>query len=704
MRRDGRIVSEATQAFSFSRRAWLLGTVQAGIGGLLAARMGWLAIAQNEKYNLLAESNRVNTTLVPPRRGWLLDRHGAPIASNRTDFRVDLIPERLEEGREEEVLALLARLLALPPEEVERIRLDLKNAAGFQPVQVAENIDWNRFAAVNVRLPDLPGVAPTRGFARFYPAGAAVAHLTGYVGVPTAEQFRAVRDPLLVTPGFKMGKDGLERTLEPLLRGAPGAKRVEVTARGKPVKELETRADVPGRNVRLTIDAGLQDYAARRLGTNSGSAVVIDCRTGEMLASVSMPAYDPNSFSDGISKLEWQMLSDNDHVPLMNKVTQGLYPPGSTVKPLAGLALLEAGVPAGMRVNCSGVIRVGTGLFHCHKRSGHGAVDLRTAIAQSCDIYFWQMVRRIGYDRIAPVARAMGLGQRFDLPFSTQRYGTVPDSAWKLGKYKARWTVADGLNAAIGQGYVLANPLQLAVLAARIASGRALQPTLLAKRVDPNPALLPFASENLQIVREAMSAVVNGGGTGGAARMQIPGVLLAGKTGTAQVRRITLAERRSGVLSNGQLPFKLRDHALLVCYAPADNPRYAAGIVLEHNGHTVRNLDTPQIGRDILTYCLDRERALKSLAEVEPSWGGDIRTRMAAEEAAYRAAHNPPPAARATKTDAVVPSDAPAVERATDLANRTQATLVEQQAAADPVPEGGSEEQTAPTPSPEVPR
>ena len=692
LRRSPRIVTEAMQAYSFSRRAWLLGTAQAGVGVLLAGRMGWLAIAQNEKYNLLAESNRVNLTMIPPRRGWIVDRHGAPIANNRTDFRVDIIPDRLQDT--DRVLALLARLLALPPEEIERIRIDLKGAAGFQPVQVAENISWDRYAAVSLRQPELPGVAPTRGFARAYPAGAAVAHLTGYVGAATAEQFKATRDQLLVTPGFKLGKDGLEKQLEKDLRGTAGAKRVEVTARGKVVAELPTRADVPGKTQRLTIDAGLQEYAARRIGTNSGSAVVIDCRTGEMLAMVSMPAYDPNSFSDGISHLEWKMLSDDDHVPLMNKVTQGLYPPGSTVKPMNGLALLAAGVGAHDRIVCSGAMRVGTGIFHCHKRGGHGPLDLKGAIEQSCDIYFYEMIRRMGYDTIAPVARMMGLGQKFELPLATQRYGTVPDSAWKLHKYKTKWTVADGLNASIGQGYVLANPLQLAVMAARIASGRALQPSLLASHVHLDAPALPLASEHLAIVRDAMYGVVNQGGTGGAARMLVPGVSLAAKTGTAQVRRITMAERRStGVLKNGQLPFKLRDHALFVGFAPADNPRYAIAVVLEHNGHTVRNLDTPMIGRDIMTWLFDRDRAMKSLAEVEPTWGGDIATRMAAQAQAYRAEHAPPPAANATKTDAVVPSDSDAVEAATDLANQTQAALGPGAPNGDTVAESGSTEQ-----------
>jgi penicillin-binding protein 2 len=656
--------------------------------------MAWLAIAENERYTALSESNRVNMTLIPPRRGWLVDRNNLPIANNRTGFRVDIIPDRLPKDDRDRVLSALQRLLRLTAEDLARIRIDLDRAAGFQPVQVAEKLDWERYAAVGLHLPELPGVAPTQGFARNYPAGAAVAHLTGYVGAPTAEQYKATRDPLLVTPGFKLGKDGLEKALEPRLRGIAGAKIVEVTAGGKPVKDLPTRPDRPGHSVKLTIDAGLQEYAARRLGTNSGSAVVIDCRTGEILAMVSMPAYDPNSFSDGISQIEWAMLSENDHVPLMNKVTQGLYPPGSTVKPMNALALLTAGVDPSTRINCSGAMRVGSGVFHCHKRRGHGALDMKNAVMQSCDIYFYEMVRRVGYDAIAPVARAMGLGQTFDLPFGNQRFGTVPDSAWKLRKYKDRWTVADGLNASIGQGYVLANPLQLAVMASRLASGRMLQPSLLASQVHRDAPALPFQSEHLQLVRDAMYGVVNGGGTGGASRLLVPGMSLAAKTGTAQVRRITMAERRSGVLKDSQLPFKLRDHALFVCFAPAENPRYAAGIVLEHNGHTVRNLDTPMVGRDIMTYLLDRDRAMASLAEVEPTWGGDIATRMAADEAAYRAARVPAPAGFATKTDAIVPSDAPAVENATDLANASQAALVGDGPSGNTVAEDGTTEGT----------
>lgn len=695
-RPSGRAATEAAQSYSFSRRTVMLGAAQGVFGLALAGRMTWLAVVENEQYTLKSESNRVNMTLVPPRRGWIVDRHGAPIANNRTDFRVDIIPDRLE--NKDLVLALLRDLLKLPPEEMDRLVADLEHAAGFQPVQVAENLDWERFAAVSVRLPELPGVAPTRGFSRSYPAGAAVAHITGYVGAASAEQYKQTHDQLMVTPGFKLGKDGLEKTLEKQLRGVAGQKRVEVTARGKLVAELATRPDQPGANARLTIDAGLQDYAARRLGTQSGSVVVIDCLTGEMLAMVSMPAYDPNNFSDGISHLEWKMLSENDHVPLMNKVLQGLYPPGSTVKPMNGLALLGAGVPASDRVVCSGALRVGTGIFHCHKKSGHGALDLKNAIMQSCDIYFYEMVRRLGYDHVAPVARTLGLGQKFVLPFNSQRYGTVPDTAWKLRRYKQAWTVADSLNASIGQGYVLTNPLQLAVMASRLASGRALQPSILAADVRHDAPPLPFSPEHLQTIHEAMWGVVNGGGTGKAARMLIPGVALAGKTGTAQVRRITMAERAGGVLKNGSLPFKMRDHALFQGFAPHDKPRYAIAVVLEHGGHTVHNLDTPAIARDVITYLFDRERAMASLLEGEKTWGGDIRTRMAAETAAYRAAANAPPIAVGAQTefDASAPTDAPAVRAAAAADVAAAEELANTAAHGNTVAEDGTTERDVP--------
>ena len=627
-----RIVTEAQQAFSFSRRSFFLTATQLAVGGLLAARMGWLSVAQNEKYTLLSESNRINLTLIPPRRGWIVDRNGKPLALNKTTFRVDIIPDRLV--RKEETLTELQKILKLEPAEMERIRDDLKNAAGFQPVAVAENLDWDRFAAVSIRAPDLLGVAPAQSYARYYPEGAGVAHLLGYVGPASAKQYEETKETLLITPGFKVGKDGIEKAVDLLVRGEPGAKRTEVSARGKLIRDLATKPDVSGKTIKLTIDAGLQAYASRRLGTESGSVVVFDCTNGDILAMTSMPAYDPNSFTDGIGRLEWKMLQADDHVPMLNKVLQGLYPPGSTLKPMAALALLQNGVDPDETVSCNGGFTLGNRTFKCLGR--HGAMNMRNAIMKSCNTYFYSMGRRIGYDKIAPVARMLGLGQEFELPFPSQRYGTVPDSAWKMKKYQKEWSQADTLNATIGQGYVLASPFQLALMSARMASGKELIPNIFAgPRKAPKP--LAIAPEHLAIAREGMDMVVNSGGTGARSRLNLPDVKMAGKTGTAQVRRIEGSQRgQSGA-------WKYRDHGLFVCFAPTVDPRYAAAVVIDHGLGGARA--AAPVAKDILTYLYDPAQAMATLTSLEAGWGGDILTRTAKQLAGLTTPPAPPAAA-----------------------------------------------------------
>ncbi len=627
-----RIVTEAQQNFSFTRRALVLGGAQMAIGAVLAGRMAYISIAQNERYSLLAESNRVNLTLVPPRRGWIVDRNGKPLALNRTAFRIDIIPDRIQD--KPRVLGELQKLLGLPDDEIDRISTEIGKNAGYQPVQVAQNLSWDQFATISIRAPELPGVAPGQSFNRFYPTGAAVGHLLGYVGAASAKDYEKTKDPLLILPGFKIGKDGLEKVMEPKLRGEPGAKRTEVTARGKLVRDLATRADAPGKTMRLTVDAGLQDYAARRLGNESGSVVVIDCLTGGILTMASMPSYDPNSFSDGISNNEWKMLQADDHIPMLNKSLQGLYPPGSTVKPMAALAVLRAGVDPQETVFCGGGYRLGNRTFKCLGR--HGSVNMTTAIMKSCNTYFYAMANRLGYDNIAPVAKMIGLGQEFDLPVASQRYGTVPDSAWKMRKYNKEWSRSDSLNATIGQGYIIVSPLQLAVMAARIASGRNLQPSLVLGQ-QPKAAILPFPAEHLAVVHQGMNLVVNGGGTGARSRLPLDGIAMAGKTGTAQVRKIAGSQRgQSG-------EWKYRDHGLFVCFAPVEAPRYAAAVVIEHGLGGARA--AAPVARDVLTYLYDQQKAMATLEALEGGWGGNIKQRMDRKSAAWAQASGvvPPP-------------------------------------------------------------
>lgn len=625
-------ITKSIQALTFSRRATLLGGMSAGIGLVLVARMGYISVVENSRYRLLSESNRVNLTLIPPRRGWLLDRSGKPIANNKVDFRIDLNPNRIKDRLA--TVATLRKLLALEAEEVARINAELENANNFQLILVASGLDLNRFAAVSVRVPDLPGVSASRGFSRDYPPGAAVGHLVGYVGTPSAEEYEKNPSPILLAPGYKIGKDGLEKRFEETLQGKPGAKRVEVTARGKIVRELETRSDVPGKSMQLTLNAELQRYAARRLGEESGSVVVLDGQTGEILTMTSMPSFDPNSFSDGISQNEWQMLSSDDHVPLRDKSLRGLYPPGSTIKPMVALALLKEGIKEDDTIVCTGRLKVGNSYFHCWKRGGHGRVNMAKAIYQSCDIYFYQMALRVGIMPIAQMAKALGLGAKYDLPVSSQSYGTVPDAQWKQRKYNKKWQAYDTVNTTIGQGYMLSNPLQLAVMAARMASGRSIAPSLLLAKNTPPSAILDIPSEHLAFVRRAMGDVVSPIGTARRAALPLPNLKMGGKTGTAQVRRITMEERAGGVRSNASLPWRFRDHGLFIGFAPVDNPRYAISVVVEHGGGSG---SAYPIARDVMTFLYDRKIAMDALLKLEANWGGDIEERMARKLVEFKA-------------------------------------------------------------------
>ena len=620
------LMTEGTQRLSFSRRALFINGAQFTLGGLLATRMAYISIVDSQKYKLLAESNRVNLTLIPPRRGWIVDRYGKALADNRVALRVDIIPDRLR--NREQVVSRLTQLLSLDEDTVDRINRELDSAAGAQPVEVATDLDEQHFAAVSVNLPELPGVAPARGFVRNYPSGPSVAHLIGYVGSASAEEYQAARDPLMLTPGFKVGKDGLEKNFQDQLRGRPGARRAEVTARGKLVRELDTQSDVPGETLHLTIDADLQDYAARRIGIESGAAVVVDCLTGGILALVSMPAFDPNSFTDGIGRLEWKMLNDDERIPLLNKAVRGLYPPGSTLKPMVSIALQAHGVDPDETVFCPGGYRLGSRFFRCLGR--HGSVNMRQAIQKSCNTYFYAMGHRVGYDAIAPVAKAFGLGQEFDLPGTNQRYGTIPDSAWKQRRFGQAWSASDTLNATIGQGYVSVSPLQLAVMAARVASGRNLQPSLLLSERMAHADPLPYPAEYFIAPRDGMNMVVNvPGGTGARSKLDIPNVHLAGKTGTAQVHSNSAGRGKGGA-------WRSRDHGLFVCFAPVEQPRYAAAVIVEHGMGGARA--AAPVAKDFMTFLYDREKAWAALAALEAGWGGTPTERLARQYAAAQAA------------------------------------------------------------------
>lgn len=614
---------------TFTRRALLLGAGVGGVGLVLAGRMAQLAIREGSKYDLLAEDNRVALRLIAPRRGWIVDRGGRPLALNRPDYRLELVPDRVPDL--EWTLARLAPVLALAPADLARVRAEAASKPGYLPISVASGIPWDRFARLNLMLPELPGIVPVRGFSRLYPGGAAYGHLLGYMAAPSAEEYTETKNRLLLLPGFKVGKDGMERTLEDRLRGAPGARREEVAASGRPVRELESTPDTPGRTVRLTIDRDLQDYAAARVGPESASVVVMDCWTGDVLCMVSAPSFDPNAFSDGISHAEWGAMQGDERLPLINKSTSSVYPPGSTFKMATAIAVLGRGFTADAGISCGGGYRFGGHYFRCHLARGHGGVNLRSALPASCNTYFYHYGRLAGIEAIAASARALGLGAKYELPLASQRSGSVPDDAWKRERFDQAWLPGDTLSAAIGQGYVSANPLQLAVMSARIASGRAVVPRLLAEGPSPAFAALAFPVEHLDIVRQGMADVVNGNrGTARRARLPTGDFLMAGKTGTAQAvgRDRRPAGREAG------WPWKYRNHAWFVAFAPVGAPRYAMSVLIVHGG--AGSAAAAPIARDVMTYLFAPGTALAELAKIEEERTRVARARIASVESAAR--------------------------------------------------------------------
>jgi len=600
-------MSRAPESPGIGRRAAMLLGLQAALAGALAWRMRDLQIVQGDKYKLLAEENRINLRLIPPARGLITDRTGALMAGNRQNYRIVMVREQARDPAA--VLARLAELIDLPPDRRERAIREMAGRSPFVPVVVAEHLAWDEVVRVSANAPVLPGVEAEVGLSRFYPDGFSTAHVVGYVG-PVSEADLAkleAPDPVLQIPRFQIGKTGVEQRLEDELRGTAGTLRIEVSASGRVMRELGRVEGAPGRDVTLTIDKGLQDYAMRRMAGQSSAAAVIDVTNGDILALASAPGFDPNSFVFGISSTEWKGLLADEYRPLANKTVTGTYPPGSTFKIAMALAALEAGVVHPRDgVSCAGFTQLGNRRFHCWKHGGHGRVDLRRSLAQSCDCYYYEMGRRLGPDRISAMAHRLGLGIAHDLPMPAVSAGNVPDAAWKKANRKEGWTTGDSFNYGIGQGFTLASPLQLALMTARVASGLELAPRLVravggVAVPDPAPAALDVDPTHLNAVRDGMYAVSNEG-TAYRSRIVDPAMLMAGKTGTSQVRIITAAERAQGVTSNEQLPWKRRDHALFVAYAPYDKPRYAVAQIVEHGGGG--SAVAAPIARDILLYAL----------------------------------------------------------------------------------------------------
>lgn len=580
-----------------TRRGVLFGGGMSLIFTVIAGRLYQLQIVDHQKYVELALDNQFNTRIITPLRGEIVDRFGKPLASNRKNFRLLFMPDQTRDVRG--ALDEVNKLIPLTEEKRERLMRQIRRQGAYTPIEIDSNLTWDQFSKINYELPYLPGVLPDVGETRNYPYGAAAAFVVGYVGAVTEADLdnpaNKSQEVLLRQPGFKVGREGLERTYDRELRGEAGAMDVKVNAYGRVIEELADQADPPvqGSTLALTIDADLQLEAMKALEGESGAAVVIDVVTGDILVLASTPAFDPNIFNIGIDPKTWRDLNESPYKPLLNKPLSAVYPPGSTFKTISAIAAQRAGVKPSFRVFCPGKMWYGNRYFHCWKHQGHGWLDMRGALKHSCDVFFYTLAKDLDVDIIADTAHKLGLGQTFELGIAGQKKGVVPDRAWKRAYFAGTpenqpWFQGETLSVIIGQGYVTATPLQLAVQAARIATGTEIRPRIVRvwgdKEVPPAPAApVDIDPEYFKVARAGMDAVVNeGGGTAGRARLEDPAWRLAGKTGTSQLYHISNEDRAKGLTKPEDLPWALRDHALFICFAPVDNPRYACSVVIEH--------------------------------------------------------------------------------------------------------------------------
>ena len=586
---------------SFLRRTFVLGGLTTLGVVALTARLAQLQVIQAQQYATLATNNQFNFRLVPPPRGRILDRNGVVIAGNRPSFRVLVVRDETKDL--DDTLDLLGRLL---PDTLERRRAiirDVNAAPRFSPVPVKSDLSWEEFARVNLYANELPGVMADMNEARYYPFGGSFAHVIGYVAKVSDRDIKAIRDKgedppaLLYNPGFRIGRSGVEKSLDEDLRGEAGGTRVEVDARGRVVGEDVggSRPATAGSDVVLTLDADVQNRALEVFGEESGACVVMDIRNGDILCMVSAPSFDPNLFVSGVPSNIYNALRDYERKPLLDKAIGGVFHPGSTFKLTTALALLEAGVDPKERVVCTGGYRFGNRTFRCWKHDGHGPQDMHDAIKNSCDVYFYHLCNRAGVDGINETARKIGFMQTYDLGVGNQREGTIPSRAWKAHYNRNNpdpstrtWYPGETLSVAIGQGDVNVTALQLAVMVSRFANARkALQPRLIKsiggveQKSGAEVPDLPFSREHLEVVRQGMVAVANdvSGGAYRQSQLGLGDIQMAGKTGTAQVRSYDNVNRKSSSVG-----WALKDHNLFVAFAPIDEPRYGVAVIVEHGG------------------------------------------------------------------------------------------------------------------------
>jgi penicillin-binding protein 2 len=601
----------------FTRRALLTMGGQVAVLAALGGRLYQVQVQEGARYTTMANENRISARMMAPPRGRILDRFGVVLAGNSINWRAELVAE--ESTNVGATLDNFAAIIPISDYERARIEREVHRHRKFIPILIKEFLTWEEMAKIEVNAPDLPGVVVDNGTKRVYPFTDKFAHIVGYVAPPNDDD--VADDPLLALPGLRIGRAGMEKFHDLALRGRAGSVQLEVNAVGRVIRELDRVEGVPGDDVGLTIDTGLQQDVLKILGDESASGVVMDCRNGEVLAMGTNPSFDPSLFNSGVSQAQWLQWTNDRRTPLINKATSGLYAPGSTFKMAVALAGLESkAISAGDRIECPGYLDLGNARFHCWRKGGHGSLDLHGGLKNSCDVYFYEVARRTGIDRIAAMSNRLGLGTELQLDLPGQRVGMIPTREWRISRGHA-WAIGDTIVSGIGQGYIQVTPLQLCTYVSRIATARVVQPHLTrlvagvqqpGSQPDDYPSLA-IPDKTLHMVRQGMWAVVNEpGGTAPQARLGDPSVQLAGKTGSAQVRRVSRELRESGHFDSAKLPWEYRPHALFVAYAPYDNPRYAVSVVVEH-GNAGAATAAP-LARDMMLAVLRRDPANRTTA------------------------------------------------------------------------------------------
>ena len=616
-----------------SRRMFILSTLKIGVFISIISRLFYLQISENIKYRSLSDKNRFREWKLVPQRGIIEDYFGEKIADNTQTFQLHMIPEDVPNI--EALFFKLSKIIDFNEKKKNRIIRRLKKRKPWEPIIVSDNLSWSEFSRLNLFLHEMQGVKPVVALARKYFADGSSSHIVGYVSdtsVEDLENSQLLRK--INVPGLKTGKNGLEKFLNDAIIGKPGIQRFEVNAFGKRIKELKLVSGSQGESFRTTIDQEVQKFTSELLKDKSGSVCVMDIYTGDIVSIVSSPTFDPNKFVHGISREDWQALIKNKKKPLINKPMAGLYPPGSTIKPIVALSALENDVISPkLVVECKGSIELYGHTYHCWKEKGHGFMNLRNGIKQSCDIYFYEVSRRLGVDRLSITAKQFGLGKKVLGSFNEERSGVVPNTKWKLKNIGKGWVLGETLITGIGQGYFLTTPLQLCLMMAQLANGGyeikpriiddkySLQPIVDAWRGEfisrrynldisvPGLKKLFKNKENIKFVLDALYGATNEPmGTSYGSRLIKPEYIYAGKTGTSQIRTIT-EEEREQKLKNIDKPYEQRDHALFIAFAPYKKPRYAISVVIEHGG--TGSSGAAPIAKKVIKKVLERHKLRK---------------------------------------------------------------------------------------------